>query len=227
LPLAEERADERRHEARIAEVGDARVLGLPPEVVAVIEEDGAGPLELEHRAHLRGNRLVRALAIRLGIPDAQGPGLLHRELGRDIAGDHVVSGGLIGHDVDARAAAGELGMHRGGVPVDGDRERLASRPRFLGPAKGFVERRGRPVDVPQTEPSLDALAIDLDEEADAAVQGDGERLGAPHSPEAGGEHEPTGQRAAEVLAGTGAEGLVGSLQNALRADVGAQAPKVS
>ncbi len=110
-------------------------------------------------------------------------------------------------------------MHLGGVTVNRDRERLASRPSFLGPAKGFVERRCRPVDIPETEPSLDALAIDLDEKADAAVQGDGERLGASHSSEASGEHEPAGQRAAEMLAGTGAEGLVGSLQNALCADV--------
>src|SRR5438093_13689780 len=97
-------------------------------------------------------------------------------------------------------------MHLVGVARNQDRERLASRPSFLGPAKGFVERRCRPVDVPETEPSLDALAIDLDEEANAAVQGDGERLGASHSSEASGEHEPAGQRAADVLAGTGPDG---------------------
>ena len=47
----------------------------------------------------------------------------------------------------------------------------------------------------------------------------GERLRAAHAPEAGGEHEAAGQRAAEVLPRAGAERLVGALQDPLGADV--------
>ena len=110
-------------------------------------------------------------------------------------------------------------MHRGRIAVDGDRERLAARARLVGPPERFVERRRRPVDVTKPQPPLDTLVVDLDEEADAAVQGDGERLRAPHAPETSRQHQPSGQRAAEVLPRASAEGLVGPLKDALRADV--------
>ena len=47
----------------------------------------------------------------------------------------------------------------------------------------------------------------------------GQRLRAAHAAEAGGEHEPALERAAEVLARGLREGLVGALQDALGADV--------
>ena len=75
------------------------------------------------------------------------------------------------------------------------------------------------VHVAEPQAPLDALPIDLDEEAHAPVQGDGERLGAAHAPEPGGQHEAPRERAAEVLGRAGAEGLVRALQDALRADV--------
>ena len=221
LALAEERPDERRHEAGIAEVGDTRILRFAAEVVAVVEENGPGALELEHRAHLRGDRLVGARADRpRGLARAERRASSDGELRRDVAVDHVVGGGLIGHDVEADAAPDELGMDRGGVAVQRDRDRLAASARLVSPPERFVQRCRGPVDVAEPEPPLDALAVDLDEEADTAVQGDGERLRAAHAPEAGGEHQAAGQRAAaEVLPRAGAERLVGALQDALGADV--------
>ena len=75
VALAEQRADERGHESRIAEVVHAGVLGLAAEVVAVVEQHGAAALELEHRAHLRGDRLVRASQVLLRIARAQRRGV--------------------------------------------------------------------------------------------------------------------------------------------------------
>src|SRR5262245_25158902 len=98
-------------------------------------------------------------------------------------------------------------MHDGGVAADGNRERLTAGARLVGPPERFVERRRRAIDVAEPQSPLDALAVDLDEETDAPVQSDGERLGAAHAAESGGEHEPPGQGAAEVLARAGGEGL--------------------
>ena len=61
--------------------------------------------------------------------------------------------------------------------------------------------------------------VHLDGEQHAPVHRRGERLRAAHPAEAGGEHEPAGERAAEVLARRLGEGLVGALQDALGADV--------
>ena len=55
--LAELRPDERRHEARVVErVRDAGLLGLGAQVVAVVEDDRAGALEVEHRPDVGGHR---------------------------------------------------------------------------------------------------------------------------------------------------------------------------
>src|SRR5262249_58498329 len=51
LSLAEEGTDEGGNEAGIREVVHARVLRLEPDVVAAVEEDAAGSLQLEHRPH--------------------------------------------------------------------------------------------------------------------------------------------------------------------------------
>ena len=49
------------HEAGNPErVGDAGLLGLRADVVAVVERDGAARLQVEHRAHVRGHRRHRA-----------------------------------------------------------------------------------------------------------------------------------------------------------------------
>lgn len=66
---------------------------------------------------------------------------------------------------------------------------------------------------------LQAGPVDVGDEAGAAGHGDGERLGAAHAAAAGGDAQPAGQRAAEMLAAGLREGLVGALQNALCADV--------
>src|SRR5436309_956111 len=100
LPLAEERADEGGHEAGIGEVGDAGVLGRLPDVVAVVEENRAALLELEHRAHLLGERGMRAREVLLGIARAEPRRRLHRKARGDVAVQHVVGRGLVRHDVE-------------------------------------------------------------------------------------------------------------------------------
>jgi hypothetical protein len=67
--------------------------------------------------------------------------------------------------------------------------------------------------------AFDPVGIYLDAEGHALVHGDGERLGAAHAAEAGGEADASSQGSAEALFCHGGERLVGSLQDALGSDV--------
>ena len=86
-----------------------------------------------------------------------------------------------------------------------------------------AERLGRvgrqAIHVADLEPAPSAGLVDLDREADALVHGHGQRLGAAHPAEAGGQGHGPAQRPAEVLAGRLGEGLVGALQDPLGPDV--------
>ena len=137
-------------------------------------------------------------------------------------------GGLVGHDVDQRSVPGldpvevalEQRRHQlGGVAQDADRERpplLAGRQR---PRHRVVEVVGLLVEVAGLDPAVDPVLVALDADHDPVVHGDGERLGAAHPAEAGGERDRPGEGAAEPLVGDRREGLEGPLQDPLGADV--------
>ncbi len=69
------------------------------------------------------------------------------------------------------------------------------------------------------DPAGDPGRVAVDADRHAAVHGDGQRLGAAHAAEAGGEGDGAFQRPVEALVGDGGEGLVGALEDALGADV--------
>ena len=126
---------------------------------------------------------------------------------------------LVGDDVDRHAAAEQLGEDLGGVADDADRPGAAL---VLGAQRlldGVVEAVGDLVEVAVLDPAVQAGRVDVDDEADALVQRDGERLRAAHAAAAAGQGERAGERAAEALLGDGGEGLVGALDDALGADV--------
>ena len=88
----------------------------------------------------------------------------------------------------------ELGQDVGGVAFERDRARDAlPAPASSTRASAVVESSAPLVDVPRRQPALDARRVDLDDERDAAVHRDGERLGAAHAAETGGHDEPAGQ----------------------------------
>ena len=82
-----------------------------------------------------------------------------------------------------------------------------------------VQVFGDDVEVPGLHPPGEPHRVDVDDQADAVVQGDRERLRAAHAAAAAGDGERAGQGAAEALRGDGRERLVGALQDALGADV--------
>ena len=78
LALAKERPDERRHEPREVEgAGHPGLLRLGPDVVAVVEGDGAGLLERQHRPNVLGHRCHGPEDVLVGIAVAQFVGRRH------------------------------------------------------------------------------------------------------------------------------------------------------
>ena len=217
----EERPDELGHETRDLErlAHAAEVGHLAAQVVAVVEGDRAPRLQREHRLDVRAHRVEHRRLVPLGILLPHHRGRLERVSTGDVAEAQVVRRRLVGDDVGRDAAAHELGHDVGDVADEPDRERGALRLRIEHQLQRLVEVRLQPVAVPLLHPAADALGIHVDTEEGGAVHGRGERLRATHAAESAGDDQPPGERAAEVLPRALGEGLVGALQDPLRADV--------
>ena len=83
------------------------------------------------------------------------------------------------------------------------------------PRQRLVEAARAAIAVPARDAFGYPRLIDLDSEERRALHRGGERLRAAHAAEPGAEHEAAGERAVEVLARDGAEGLERSLEDAL------------
>ena len=116
-------------------------------------------------------------------------------------------------------AAAQAGSISAALPTSAMRHGLAARRRLARPGQRLGRVVGQPVDVADLEPPAGARLVDLDGEADALVHRHGQRLGAAHPAQAGGQRHRPAQRPAEVLAGRLGERLVRALQDALGPDV--------
>ena len=222
LAFAEERADVRGHEAGKRErVGHAFVLRDLADVVAVVHGGNAAPVQLEHRVHVLHDRRARRRFHRLGI------GLLLRLPALDapsrgkVAVHEIVRRGLVGDEVGPHAAARDLGKDLGRVAEEAHGHRRLGVEHHR---QRFVEVRRLLVEVARAQPHVDARLPAFDGEHRGARHGRGQRLRAAHAAEARGENPSCCRidavaRAAVVLAHRLGEGLVGSLHDALRADV--------
>ena len=128
-------------------------------------------------------------------------------------------GRLIGHHVRRDPEAHQLRENVGRVAEQCNGASLASSPPGLGFRQRVRQAVGPLVHVARRQPALDAARVHFDDQGHAAVHGHGERLGAAHPAQAGGDDEASGEGAVEGAAGEGCEGLVGALQNSLCADV--------
>ncbi len=141
LAATEERADERGHEAgEVHRVLDARAQRLPAQVVAVVEDDRAHLVEVEHRAHVLGHRVQRAALILLRVALAQLCRLVERQPGGNVAVERVVRGGLVGDEVHADATADDLREDLGGVAEQADAARDALRLRYSSARRSASSR---------------------------------------------------------------------------------------
>jgi hypothetical protein len=137
-----------------------------------------------------------------------------------------VRAGLVGDNVDGQfagfVAAQDLGEHLGRVAhvAHGPAAALFLGLQDLG--DGGVEIGFHFVQVALAGAAAQAGLVDVDDQAGALIQGDGERLGAAHAAAAAGQGQGAGKGAVLVagqLPGDRGEGFERALQDALGADV--------
>ena len=136
--------------------------------------------------------------------------------GRAVAVGGIVRAGLVGERVGPDAALEHLGQDLGGIAEQADAGRLG---RGADDLQRLVDAGRALVEVARLEALLDAAFLDLDGDAVRAGHHRGERLRAAHPAEAGGQDPFALEIAAIMLAAHLGEGLVGALDDALRADV--------
>ncbi len=127
--------------------------------------------------------------------------------------------GLVGDQVGHDPTAHQLGQEVGGIGAHADRQGAPGGDRLLRASDRLVDVVRGEIEVAGLEPSRDPPAVDLGRQEDAAVHRGRERLRPAHPTQTGGDDQPAGEAAAEVLARRLGEGLVGSLQDPLGADV--------
>ncbi len=217
---AELRTDVRRHEAREVEGPlEARIERPLAHVVAVVEDLRARIEEGDHETHMFGHALHAERGVLLGIVLAQPIGVFSRQPIGVVACERIVRRSLIGEGLRHDAALLETPQQVDRVAEPADRDRLALRLRLEGAIDRGVEAVDLDIEVPVVDALREPLAAHLRHQADAFVHGDGQRLGTAHAAAARGHVERALERASEVLASALGEGLVGPLQDALRADV--------
>ena len=116
--------------------------------------------------------------------------------------------GLIGDDVHLDAAAQQLGQHPRAVARQADRQRLPLAPGRQAQVQRGVQVFGDHVEVPGLHPPGEPHRVHVDDQADAVVQRDRERLRAAHAAAPAGHGEGAGEGAAEPLRRDGRERLV-------------------
>src|SRR5690606_35353561 len=107
----------------------------------------------------------------------------------------------------------------GGIAQQGDRAGLAGLGVAPDARQRVVQVGGLFVDVAGAQAEVDTVLAALDGQAAGAGHGRGQRLRTAHAAEAGGEDPLAGAVAAVVLSAHLHAGLVGALDDALRADV--------
>ena len=158
LPFAEEGSDEGRDEPRVrvrAIVVESAQLGAGPQVVPVVERDGAGRLEVHHRIDVGGHARVRTPDVVVGVVASERRRLVQRESARDIPTERVVRARLVGDDVGPPPATDKFGQHVGAVAEQPDRDRLTVRLRLVGPRDRGVDVVRLAVEVAGLDPTLD------------------------------------------------------------------------
>ncbi len=221
---AKQRTDIGRNEARKGKgIFQAFVLGDLADVIAVVERRHAGIPERDHRFHMRPHRCAGRDLHRFRIAFALGFGFLDGPADRQVAVARVMGGCLIGDDIRASAAglhAGDqFGEDFGSIAEQADRFRFARLGPLVDQPQRFVQRLRLGIDITGAQTKIDAGLVAFDREAAGAGHDGCERLCAAHAAEAAGQDPLALEAAAIMLAARFHEGLVGALDDALRADI--------
>jgi hypothetical protein len=175
-------------------------------------------MEGQHGLHVDRHALPGPPDVSLGIFRPQLLCLPHREPARDIH-QWVVGRSLIGHHVRDDAPAGELGEDLGGVAQQPDGTGLPRLPVAFHPPQGLLQILHDLIEEPVLQASPRPARVHLHDQAYPLVHRDGQGLGAAHLPQARRQHPLPLKTAPEMSPGTGRQRLVGSLEDALRADI--------
>ena len=163
---------------------------LRADVVAVVERrPRRGACSASIARTCVGHRRHRSRDVVLRIAIAQGRGGLgERQAVRHVAVQRVVRGGLVGQHVGRDAAGDERRQHVGGVAREADRARRRRRASSAVSASSASSSDCRRlVEIPGREPPRDARGSTSTTSAARAVHRGGQRLGAAHAAEAGGD----------------------------------------
>ena len=150
------------------------------------------------------------------MPHGLGLGLGHADRG---VCKFVVGGGLVGKNIDLDVAGDEALQQLDGVALDTDGDGGLRSGEFYRAIDGLVDVEEHFIEVAVLLTAQEGASVRIRNEAGAAVHGDGQRLGTAHAAAASGDAELAGQRTAKVLAAQFCKSFVGSLNDALGADV--------
>ena len=170
------------------------------------------------------HRGARELLVLGRVLLAQDVRALAAHVGGVVALERIMRARLVGERLGQDAARVEAAQKVDDVaePADGNAVVLAF-PRLRGQLERAVDRDidvlVHLVEVAVVDALLEPLAADVGDEAGAFVHRDRQGLRAAHAAAAARHIQRAAQRTAEVLARAFCEGLVGALQNPLRADV--------
>ncbi len=166
-----------------------------------------------------GHRTPRSSLVLVGHRSAEFEGVREGHLGRHVAAEGVVGRRLVRDQVELLPGRRPRRLDLGGVADQGDAQRLTRCGRVPGPAERLGRILGQPVHVPDLEAAPRPCLVDLDDDRDAVIHRHGQRLGATHPTQTGGQGHGAAQAATEVLAGGFRECLVRPLEDPLGPDI--------
>jgi hypothetical protein len=139
------------------------------------------------------DRLARSPQVVLRVARTQFGRLLDRQAGRDVAVERIVRGRLVGHEVEALPAPGELGHDFSRIAEQSDRQRPTGLRSFAHARERLFQRVGRLVQVTGLAPAPDPLRVDLHAQDRRAGHRRCERLRAAHPAQTGSEDRPAAE----------------------------------
>ncbi len=219
-PSTEERADVGRHES--GEVEGAlhpRVKSDLADIVAIVKDRDAHVVELQHRAHVNGDRRPGRLDHTLWVGLAQRRGLFQRPANGQVSVQRVVRRGLVGDRIRPHPAPDQLRQDLRGIAQEAHRARLAGLARRFNGGHCTVKIRLHFIDKTHFQATFDTSGVTFHRQHRGTRHSTSQRLRAAHTAQPTGENPLAAPVAAVVLFAAGHKGLVRALDDALRADV--------
>ena len=176
-------------------------------------------LKTEHGAHLYCHGLLGETHIFFCIALAQLRRLLQAETNRDVTIERVVRGGLIGHQVGEHVSVEDLREHFRRVAQQAHRYCLIVFAGMAYQVQRFIQRIRTVIQITGFQAFFDPRIIDFDRQATQSCKRGCQWLRATHAAEPTGQKPASVRVAIEMLAHGFGKGFIGTLHDALGADI--------